>query len=117
MRVTIYHNPKCTKSRETLALLQEKGIEPVVVEYLKTPPSVDDLLRFSGLLGLSLREMMRPKEAAEAGLDDPALDGPALAESMHGAPIVIQRPIVVVEDDRGMRARIGRPPESVLEIL
>lgn len=114
MAVTIYHNPRCSKSRQTLALLQERGIEPTVVAYLETPPSAEELTRLLGLLGMAPRELMRKKEAKEAGLDDPALTDAQLIAGMAAHPAVIERPIVVVDD---ARARLGRPPEQVLEIL
>ncbi len=115
MTVTIYHNPRCSKSRQTLALLQENGHEPVIVEYLKTPPDAATLKRLLGQLGLSPRELMRRKEAAyrENGLDDPGLSDAALIAAMVENPILIERPIVV----SGARAALGRPPEQVLEIL
>ena len=115
MNVTIYHNPKCTKSRETLALLQERGIEPTVIEYLKTPPSAAQLDAIIDQLGIEPRALLRTKEAAykEAGLDDPKLTRKQLIAKMVANPIVIERPIVVA----GKRAAIGRPPERVLELL
>lgn len=114
MAVTIYHNPRCSKSRQTLALLQERGIEPTIIPYLETPPSAADLTRLLGLLELTPRDLMRRKEAKEAGLDDPALTDAQLIDGMAANPSVIERPIVVVDD---ARARLGRPPEQVLEIL
>ncbi len=113
MTTTIYHNPRCSKSRQTLGLLQERGIEPEIIEYLETPPSADELKTILGLLGKSPRDIMRKKEAKEAGLDDPALDDDALIAGMVANPIVIERPIVV----NGGKAALGRPPENVLEIL
>lgn len=113
MTVTIYHNPRCSKSRATLALLQEKGIEPTIVEYLNTPPSADELRRIVGMLGMKPRDLMRPKEAREAGLDDPNLGDDAAIAGMVANPIVMERPIVVNGDE----ARIGRPPAQVLEIV
>lgn len=113
MSVTIYHNPRCSKSRETLALIQDKGISPVVVEYLDTPPSAEELRALLRKLGKTPRELLRKKEAKEAGLDDPALGDDALIAGMIAHPRVIERPIVV----NGERARLGRPPEQVLEIL
>lgn len=112
MAVTIYHNPRCSKSRQTLALLEEQGIAPQVVEYLKTPPDAATLRDLLQKLGLGPRDLLRQKEAAEAGIA-PDLDGDALIEAMVAHPIVIERPIVV----SGKRARLGRPPEKVLEIL
>ena len=113
MTVTIYHNPRCSKSRTTLALLREKGVEPEIVEYLNDPPGADELKRILAMLGIGPRDLMRAKEAREAGLDDPSLSDDALIAGMVANPIVIERPIVV----SGGQARIGRPPESVLEIV
>ena len=115
MGVTIYHNPRCSKSRQTLELLNEKKVEPVIVEYLKTPPDAQTLSRILDLLGKDPRDVMRKGEAAykENGLDDPALGREHLIQAMVDNPILIERPIVVA----GNAAAIGRPPESVLEIL
>ena len=115
MTVTIYHNPRCSKSRQTLQLLEDNGVEPEVIEYLDTPPSVAELKRILGLLGMTARDLMRRGEAVykEAGLDDATLSEEALLEAMVRNPILIQRPIVLSKG----RAAIGRPPESVLEIL
>ncbi|MGC2855063.1 arsenate reductase (glutaredoxin) [Novispirillum sp. DQ9] len=113
MTVTIYHNPRCSKSRETLALVQDKGITPTVVEYLDAPPSAAELRDILRKLGKTPRELLRKKEAKEAGLDDAALSDEALIAGMVANPRVIERPIVV----NGDRARLGRPPEQVLEIL
>lgn len=110
--VTIYHNPRCTKSRQTLELLRSKGIEPTVVEYLKTPPSAAELTAILGKLGKGPRDILRAKEAAEAGIAKD-LDGDALVAALAANPAAIERPIVV----KGDQARVGRPPESVLEIL
>jgi len=115
MTVTIYHNPRCTKSRQTLELLRQRGIEPEVVEYLKTPPGAAELEAILGLLGLAPRELMRRKEAAysDAGLDDPGLSRAALVRAMVDHPILIERPIVLANG----KAAVGRPPENVLAIL
>jgi arsenate reductase len=115
MAIRIYHNPRCSKSRQTLALLQEKGIAPEIVEYLKTPPSAAELDAILSALGLAPREAMRRQEAPYKanGLDDPALDRAALIDAMVAHPILIERPIVT----NGARAAIGRPPEAVLAIL
>ena len=113
MSVTIYHNPRCGKSRETLALLRERGIEPKVIEYLATPPSEVELKRLLTLLGLTPRQLLRAKEAREAGIDSGKLSDAALIAAMVKNPIVIERPIVV----NGSHAAVGRPPEAVLEIL
>ena len=113
MSLIIYHNPKCSKSRATLALLREHGLEPQVIEYLKDPPSVEQLKTILGMLGVRPRELLRPREAREAGLDDPTLSDDAIIAGMANHPVVIERPFVVAGD----RARLGRPPVSVLEIL
>ena len=111
--VTIYHNPRCAKSRATLALLREKGIEPRVVEYLKEPPSAAELKRILALLGMKPRDLLRKAEAKAAGLDIAGSSEAALVAAMVKHPIVIERPIVVA----GGRAALGRPPEAVLKIL
>jgi arsenate reductase len=113
--VVIYHNPRCSKSRETLALLSERGIKPRVVEYLETPPSAAEVKRFLTALGLKPRELMRTKEPEykALGLDDPALGDDALVAAMVRTPKLIERPIVT----RGAKVALGRPPENVLKIL
>ncbi len=115
MSVQIYHNPRCSKSRKTLELLQAQGVEPEIIEYLKTPPSKAELDRILKKLGMQPRELMRKKEAAykDAGLDDESLSRASLIAGMVDNPSVIERPIVV----HGDKAAVGRPPESVLEIL
>jgi arsenate reductase len=115
MSVTIYHNPRCSKSRQTLALLNERGQDVEVVEYLETPPDAATLDRLLDGLGLEPRELMRKNEAAyaELGLDAPGLDRAALVAAMVENPILIERPIVVA----GNRVALGRPPAAVLEIL
>ncbi|KEA62082.1 Arsenate reductase [Marinobacterium lacunae] len=115
MPITIYHNPRCSKSRETLSLLQERNIEPEVREYLNDVPSAAELKAIIEKLGISARDLLRKKEAEykEAGLDDASLDDDAVIEAMTRFPKLIERPIVI----NGDQARIGRPPESVLEIL
>ncbi len=119
MSVTIYHNPRCSKSRNTLQLLRDRGIEPTIVEYLATPPDAARLKRILALLDMSPRDLMRQGEAAyrENRLADPALGDNALVAAMVASPILIERPIVVVKDAKGERAALGRPPEKVLEIL
>lgn len=111
--VTIYHNPRCTKSRETLKLIEDKGVAPTVVEYLKTPPSAEELARILTLLGKGPRDLLRRKEAAEAGIDPDGMTDAALIQAMVAHPAVIERPIVVA----GAKAALGRPPENVLNIL
>ncbi|MCL2893278.1 arsenate reductase (glutaredoxin) [Brenneria tiliae] len=114
--VTIYHNPRCSKSRETLALLQRHGIEPQVVPYLETPPDAATLTSLIQQLGLSsARDLMRRKEEIyrELNLADETLTEAQLIQALADHPKLIERPIVVA----GGQARIGRPPEQVLEIL
>ncbi|MDF9391210.1 MULTISPECIES: arsenate reductase (glutaredoxin) [Methylococcus] len=115
MSVTIYHNPRCSKSRETLKLLEERGIEPVIVEYLKTPPDAAKLRELVGLLGISPRQLLRKGESPykELGLANPELDDETLIEAMVSHPVLIERPIVVANG----KAALGRPPENVLAIL
>lgn len=115
MSVTIYHNPRCTKSRATLALLRDKGIEPKIVDYLETPPTADELKGILAKLGLGPREVIRRGEKIykELELSDNTLPDNALITAMAGNPILIERPIVV----KGNKAVIGRPPGNVLEIL
>ena len=115
MSVTIYHNPRCSKSRQTLALIEEKGIEPKIVTYLENPPDAAELKRVLGLLRMKPRDLMRKNEAAykENNLADPSLDEDALIAAMVENPILIERPVVIA----GGEARLGRPPEQVLEIL
>ncbi|AGA35029.1 Arsenate reductase [Thioalkalivibrio nitratireducens DSM 14787] len=111
----IYHNPRCSKSRATLSLLREQGIEPEIVEYLKAPPDRETLAGLIRRLGIRPRDLLRTGEAEyrELGLKDPALSDEQLIQAMVEHPKLIERPIVV---HRG-QARIGRPPERVLEIL
>ena len=113
MAVRIYHNPRCNTSRKTLALLRARGIEPEIVEYLKTPYTVDSLTDLIGRLDMSATALVRKKEAAAAGIDPSKLSEPALIQAMVKNPIVVERPIVV----SGRRAALGRPPEKVLSIL
>lgn len=111
--VTIYHNPRCSKSRETLALIEGKGIQPAIIEYLKNPPSAAELARILKVLGKAPRDILRAKEAAEAGIDPNCLSDDALIDAMVANPAVIERPIVVA----GPKAALGRPPENILNIL
>lgn len=115
MQVTIYHNPRCSKSRQTLQLLEENGIDPNVVEYLKTPPDKNTLKKILEQLKLSPRELMRRKEKEykENHLDDPSLTDDQLIDAMLKHPKLIERPIVVT--NKG--TVIGRPPENILEVL
>ena len=115
MTVRIYHNPRCSKSRQTLQLLRDKGVEPEIVEYLKTPPTREELEQVLDMLGLEPRQLMRTKEKEykEQGLADPELSRDQLIDAMLATPKLIERPIVI----RDGKAAIGRPPEQVLEIL
>lgn len=112
---TIWHNPKCSTSRKTLALLREHGIEPRIVEYLKTPPTKAELKKLVAAAGLDARGAMRKKEALykDLGLDDPKLSESALLDAMVANPILIERPLV--KTTKGVR--LARPVEKVLEIL
>ena len=115
MTVAIYHNPRCSKSRQTLELLRARGFEPEIVEYLKTPPDAATIRALLDKLGFgSARELMRRGESAykDLGLKDET-DEEALVQAMADNPILIERPVVVA----GERARLGRPPEQVLDIL
>ncbi len=115
MTVTIYHNPRCSKSRQTLDLLEARGITPKVVEYLKHPPSATELKAILKRLGIKPRELVRRGEPlyAELGLEDRELSEDDLIRLMVANPILIERPIVV----SGAKASICRPPERVLDIL
>ena len=114
-KVTIYHNPKCSKSRQTLQLLLERGIEPIIVEYLKQPLNASQIKRVLKMLQLEPRELMRKKESEykDLNLADTKLSQDTLINAMAEHPILMERPIVVV----GSKAALGRPPENVLEIL
>lgn len=115
MEIRIYHNPRCSKSRQALELLRERGIEPTVVEYLKTPPGWQEIDQILGKLDAEPREVMRTNEPEykALGLDRAELTRQELIQALHDQPKLLQRPIVVTAD----RAVIGRPPEKVLEIL
>lgn len=115
MAISIFHNPRCSKSRATLALLQEQGIEPEIRLYLESPPDANELSSILQKLGKSPRELMRKGEAAyrELGLNDETLSDDELIQAMVSSPKLIERPIVLANG----RAAVGRPPESVLDIL
>ena len=115
MPITIYHNPKCSKSRQTLELLVKQGIKPLIKEYLKIPPTADTIKEILKKLGYTPRDLMRKKEDAyaEHNLDNPALSDDDLIGLMVKHPILIERPIVLANE----KAAIGRPPEKVLEIF
>jgi arsenate reductase len=115
--LTIYHNPRCSKSRQTLEILKESGIDPAVVEYLDDPPEAERILYIADLLGVAVAALLRPGEDEfKSAKDLPDLeDDAALAAWIERHPKVLERPIVV--DDAGGRAVIGRPPENVHELL
>tara|TARA_R110002072_G_scaffold100107_5_gene220391 strand:+ start:15801 stop:16148 length:348 start_codon:yes stop_codon:yes gene_type:complete len=115
MKATIYHNPRCSKSRQTLALLEDKGLDLEIIEYLKTPPDQQALVDILNKLDMSPSDLMRKGESVykELNLDSMLDDTKALLGAMTENPILIERPIVVANG----KAAIGRPPESVLNIL
>ena len=115
MSISLYHNPRCSKSRETLALLQQQGITPIVVEYLKTPPTRQQLLHIIQQLNIAPRDLLRRNEAEYKALNlkDTNLSDDQLIDAMLAHPRLIERPIVLANN----KAAIGRPPEAVLEIL
>jgi len=115
MSVTIYHNPRCSKSRQTLELIRNKGIEPEIIEYLDTPPSANKMAQLLSLLGMEPVQIMRKGEAIykELGLKDTDLSHTELIKTLIENPKLIERPIVV----NGDKAALGRPPENVLAIL
>ena len=112
---TLYHNPRCSTSRQALELLRERGVEPTIVEYLKNPPSRDELRRIAQATGEPLRALLRTKqpEYLEQGLGNPALTDDQLLDAMLATPVLINRPIVVTPKG----ARLGRPVERILEVL
>lgn len=114
-KVEIWHYPRCSKSRQTLALLEERGVEPQIRKYRQDPPDADTLAEVLDMLGMSPRELMRKKEDAykELGLDDESLSRDALLEAMVENPALIERPIVLADG----KAVLGRPPENVLELF
>lgn len=113
--LTLYHNPRCSKSRAALALLEARGLQPQIIRYLETPPSSADLSAVLGKLGLSARELLRTgeDEYTQLGLANSQLSDASLLDAMQRHPKLIERPILIA----GARAVIGRPPERVLEIL
>ena len=115
MTVTIYHNPACGTSRNVLAMIRNSGEEPQVIEYLKTPPTRDELVDLIARMGIPVRALLREKGTpyAELGLDDPSLSDDALLDAMMAHPILINRPIVVTP----LGVRLCRPSEAVLDIL
>lgn len=115
MAITIFHNPRCSKSRQTLELLKQRDIDPVVVDYLDSPPTENELVELLNKLNLSVRALIRTGEKPfkELGLDRPDITDDQLIKALIANPILIQRPIVV----NGEKAAIGRPPENILTIL
>ena len=113
--VTIYHNPRCSKSRQTLQLLEENGVSPDIVLYLEQTPSADDIAALLAKLGIAARDLLRKGEEAykENNLKDTSLSDEQLIAAMVSAPKLIERPIVV----KGDRAVLGRPPENVLDLI
>lgn len=114
-QISIFHNPRCSKSRSALELLEERGIQPTIVRYLETPPNATELMALLGKLGIGARQLLRTgeDEYKELDLANPALSDDQLIAAMTQHPKLIERPIVIVGD----KAVIGRPPEKVLEIL
>lgn len=117
MSITIYHNPRCSKSRKTLELLEQSGITPTIVEYLNTPPEAETTLRHARLIGVRVADLLRRgEEEFKQASDLPDLeDDAALAKWLEAHPKVIERPIVV--DEANDRAVVGRPPENVFGLL
>ena len=115
MSITIYHNPECGTSRNTLAMIRQSGIEPIVIEYLKTPPDRAHLVAMVHAAGLTLRQALRQKDTpyADLGLGDPALSDTALLDAIEKHPILINRPFVITD----LGVRLCRPSELVLDIL
>ncbi len=115
MTAKIYHNPRCSKSRQTLALLTENEMDVEIIEYLKTPPSKKELTDIIKMLGIKPRDLLRKgeKEYKEAGLNDMELSDKQIIDAMLEHPKLIERPIVIKDG----QARIGRPPELILEIV
>lgn len=115
MTVTIYHNPDCGTSRNTLAMIRQSGVEPEVIEYLKTPPSRQRIMDLVGAAGMTLRAALRQKDTpyGALGLDNPQLDDGALLDAIAAHPILLNRPFVVTP----LGVRLCRPSEVVLEIL
>ncbi|HEX5421446.1 MAG TPA: arsenate reductase (glutaredoxin) [Gammaproteobacteria bacterium] len=115
MTITLFHNPRCSKSRAALALLRERGVEPILVEYLNTPPSREELRRIVKFLDIPPHDLLRrgEPEYRELGLEDPSVDDEAIFAAIAEHPILLERPIAIA----GQHAVIGRPPERVLELL
>ena len=113
MAVRIYHNPRCNTSRKTLAMLRDKGVEPEIVEYLKTPYTAAQLKTLLGQMKMTAHQLLRKKEAAGVGIDPAQMSEAELIAAMVKHPVLVERPIVV----SGGKAALGRPPEKVLQVL
>ena len=115
MSITLYHNPSCSKSRQTLSLLKEHGVQPTIIEYLKHPPSISALKKILASLGLSARDLLRTKETEyqTLNLSNPKLTESDIITAMHKHPKLIERPIAL----KNQKAVIGRPPEKVLALI
>lgn len=113
MKVTIWHNPRCSKSRQTLQLLNDRGIEPEIVDYQKAPPNADEIRRVLALLSCKASQVVRKGETIYKELDLASASEDKLLEAMANNPILIERPIV----EANGKAALGRPPENVLSIL
>jgi len=111
-KLEILHNPRCSKSRQTLEILNEKGLKPKVIQYLETPLTVDDIEVVAGKLGLKPSQFLRKGEVSKLGIQVAETEA-GIVKQMSDYPILIERPIVI----NGSKAKIGRPPESILEIL
>jgi arsenate reductase len=114
--IIYYHNPRCSTSRKALGMLRDKGVEPTIIEYLKDTPSKTELKRIAGLMGVHPREMLRRKEkdaVQAAGIDPATATAAEVINAMSDHPVLIERPIIV----NGKQARLGRPPEKVLEAV
>ncbi|MEQ8666863.1 MAG: arsenate reductase (glutaredoxin) [Rhodospirillales bacterium] len=109
----IYHNPRCSKSRQTLELIRERGIEPEIVEYLVSSPDASEISQLLSKLGLRARDLARKKESADAGLDLKSASDDDIVAAMAAQPAIIERPIVVDGD----QAVLGRPPENVIALI
>lgn len=114
-KIVIYHNPRCSKSRETLQLIEDNNGNPEIIDYLEDPPTPEELKRIIGMLGVEARDLLRTTEPVyrDADLDDDSLDDDEIIEAICEYPALLQRPIVI----SGKRAVIARPPSRVLEIL
>jgi len=113
--IVIYHNPRCSKSRETLQILEDNGVDAEIIEYLEDPPTPQELKRIIGMLGVAARDLLRSTEQVykDADLDDDSLGDDEIIDAICEYPALLQRPIVIAGD----RAVIGRPPTRVLEII